>query len=237
MTPVTNEECPRAMSAKYIYFENGRDEAPMGFANPAAVFVAWDAEEVAGVFNKMEEAKAAGKWLAGFASYELGYALEPALQDKMPTDRKSPLLCFGVFDGSDALAARGLMHRGREAMGNATLSTPKPVWDEKRYAQVFATVHDYIGAGDIYQANLTFPMTSTWSGEPLGLYAALREAQVVNYGCVSDLGAGPMIVSRSPELFFQVDRDRVIETRPMKGTVPRGENSAEDGTGLCCAKL
>ena len=113
-------------------------------------------------------------------------------------------------------------------MANAELSPPQPIWDEARYEAAFDQLHAYIGAGDVYQANLTFPMRSTWSGAPLGLYAALREAQVVKHGGIADLGEGPVILSRSPELFFQVDRDRMIETRPMKGTVPRGDSQAED---------
>ena len=39
---------------------------------------------------------------------------------------------------------------------------------------------------------------------------------------------GPVVLSRSPELFFSVSRDRWIETLPMKGTAPRGRTPGED---------
>jgi len=49
----------------------------------------------------------------------------------------------------------------------------------------------------------------------------------VHYGALVNLG-GPMILSRSPELFFEIDGDGWIETHPMKGTAPRGANAEED---------
>ena len=42
------------------------------------------------------------------------------------------------------------------------------------------------------------------------------------------LGEGPVLLSRSPELFFNVSADGKITTRPMKGTMPRGNSQAED---------
>jgi para-aminobenzoate synthetase component 1 len=89
-------------------------------------------------------------------------------------------------------------------------------------------VFDYIAAGDCYQVNLTFPMAARLvSGTPLGLYGAFRRTGAVGHGAYVDLGVGPVVVSRSPELFFRVAGGR-IETRPMKGTRPRGANAAED---------
>jgi para-aminobenzoate synthetase component 1 len=45
---------------------------------------------------------------------------------------------------------------------------------------------------------------------------------------LSTLGAGPIVLSRSPELFFEIDREGWIETHPMKGTAPRGATPEED---------
>ena len=49
----------------------------------------------------------------------------------------------------------------------------------------------------------------------------------MRYGAFVSLD-GPLLLSRSPELFVDVDRDGWIETHPMKGTAPRGANAAED---------
>ena len=210
----------------YIYLD--QPDGGIGFVDPTRMICAWTPEEVDHCFAEMQAETDRGNWLAGFASYELGYVLEPALQDILPKQRRSPLLCFGVFEAPNALASRGLMHQARVELAQARLTAPKPLWDEDRYLQAFQKVHDYIGAGDIYQVNLTFPMEAEWSGTALGLFGALREAQSVNYGGVCNLGEGPAIVSRSPELFFQIDEEGIIESRPMKGTVARGETQAED---------
>ncbi|MEM7241432.1 MAG: aminodeoxychorismate synthase component I [Pseudomonadota bacterium] len=216
------------MASHYIFFENGRDGASQGFLDPEHILVAWSPDQVETVFQQMHAAHDVGKWLAGFSAYELGYVLEPSLASCLQDHRKSPLICFGVFDAPDVLRARGLMHSGRQNMGQAKLTPPDPMWSLDRYTDAFHRLHGYIGAGDIYQANLTFPMVARWSGEALGLYAALREMQAVHHGAIADLGEGPVLLSRSPELFFQVDAEGIIETRPMKGTTPRGATQAED---------
>ncbi len=216
------------MSESYILFDEGPDGGTQAFADPERLIVAWEPEEVADALAAMQEARAAGKWLAGTASYELGYVLEPKLMPRLPKERQAPLICYGVFDGPDAAAARSLAHRGRSEQNEARLDAPEPVWSADDYAAAFGTVKDYISAGDFYQTNLTFPMRSRYEGTALGLYTALRRAQPVKHGALVHLGEGPVFVSRSPELFFRVSAEGVIETRPMKGTVPRGNSQAED---------
>jgi para-aminobenzoate synthetase component 1 len=71
-------------------------------------------------------------------------------------------------------------------------------------------------------------LRARWSGSALGLYGALKARQPVRHGVFCDLGAGPVVLSRSPELFFCIDGAGVIETRPMKGTRPRSPNPATD---------
>ena len=66
------------------------------------------------------------------------------------------------------------------------------------------------------------------SGPALGLYGALRRRQPVGYGAFLGLPEMPVLISRSPELFFATDAEGRIETRPMKGTAPRATNPAHD---------
>ncbi|TIU69046.1 MAG: aminodeoxychorismate synthase component I, partial [Mesorhizobium sp.] len=87
--------------------------------------------------------------------------------------------------------------------------------------------HNHIRKGDCYQGNLTFPVHAQWSGDPLAAFDALTERQPVKYGALIALG-DPVVLSRSPELFFEVDAEGMIETHPMKGTAPRGATKAED---------
>lgn len=138
------------MRAAYVHFDAGPSGLPCRFSDPLRRITAWTAEEVADAFAAIEAAREAGLWLAGHTSYELGYALIPKLAHRMPEGRGVPLLDFGVFAGPGNAPDVGA------ADGSMTL--PEPVWTGADYEAAFRQVHDYIGAGDIYQANLTFPM-------------------------------------------------------------------------------
>lgn len=214
--------------APYILLDFGPNDQPVAFDTPDDLIVAWTADEVPAAFDAMQAAQDRGAWLAGFASYELGYVLEPKLAPRLPENRRVPLVCFGVFDGPDEQAARDILERADVERFAARLSAPTPLWDEKTYSAAFDVVADYIVSGDFYQTNLTFPMRAKWSGTPVGLFGALMQVQKVGYGGIVDLGQGPVFVSRSPELFFRIDAKGVISTRPMKGTVPRGKTPKED---------
>lgn len=206
------------MGEAHIFF----DEGPLGtgtwFRLPDQVIIAWTPAEVPSAMSAIKSTQTAGKWIAGYAAYELGYVLEPKLAPLMPQDRDTPLLCFGVFDGPEV---------GDLAPPGGGLNKPLPIWDMARYQAAFDRVKSYIGAGDCYQINLTFPMQADWSGDPLALYAELAKRQPVRHGAFVDLGVGPVLLSRSPELFFRT-ADGMIETLPMKGTIARGLTHEED---------
>ncbi|MGI3210687.1 aminodeoxychorismate synthase component I [Roseovarius tibetensis] len=203
-----------------IRLDHGPDGAACLFARPARYIAARHADEVPAALAAMDAARAAGHWLAGFASYELGHALEPRLAPLLTDRQRLPLLQFGVYDAP--VAASPL------AAGPAGLGEMRPAWDAARYEHAFRTVHDYIGAGDIYQANLTFPIQMTATGTPQALYEMLSHVQPVRYGALVEAEGLPAILSRSPELFFRTTATGRIETRPMKGTQPRSADPAED---------
>ena len=216
------------MQQQFVLFDEGPGGRPAAFADPQRLIAAWSAEEVPGALDALRQAQDDGRWLAGSCSYELGYLLEPRLAPLLPSARRAPLLCFGVFEGPQAAAAERLLAVARAEEGATRLSAPTALWTEADYLAAFDRVKAYIAAGDIYQANLTFPMRARYEGTPLGLYAALRRLQPVRHGALVALAAGPLLLSRSPELFFRVDAEGVIETRPMKGTTPRGETAEQD---------
>jgi len=109
----------------------------------------------------------------------------------------------------------------------AFMSGLEPDWDMPTYAEKFAVLHDHLCVGDCYQGNLTFPIRGHWRGDALSAFEGLGARQPVRYGACVTL-CEPNLVSRSPELFFQVDRDGWIETHPMKGTAPRHADPAAD---------
>ncbi|MDW3118793.1 aminodeoxychorismate synthase component I [Roseovarius pacificus] len=204
-----------------IRFDHGPDGNAAVFARPRQIIEASRIADVPAALLALDAVRDAGKWLAGFASYELGYALEPRLEGLMPKGRRLPLLRFGVYDTSPNEA-------GDLPLTDVTLNDLLPDWSEQDYAAAFQTVHDYIGAGDIYQANLTFPLRMRARGGAQALYAALSRVQPVRFGALIEAEGLPAILSRSPELFFRTDAQGRIETRPMKGTQPRSDDPVED---------
>ncbi|PPB80269.1 aminodeoxychorismate synthase subunit I [Albidovulum inexpectatum] len=209
-----------------ILIEDGPSGAPVLFDDAEEIIRADAAAEVPAALARLDAALARGKWVAGLASYELGYALEARLMPLMPEGRRVPLLALGVFGGPRP-ANEFLRAAGDEA-GLATLANITPGWDARRHATAICRILDYIAAGDIYQANLTMRMQAQYRGSARGLYAALAVRQPVRHGALVDLPGMPRILSRSPELFFATTADGHIETRPMKGTAPRHPDPKRD---------
>ncbi|GAA6163972.1 aminodeoxychorismate synthase component I [Pelagimonas sp. KU-00592-HH] len=203
-----------------IRFDRGPEGRAVQFAEPERMIRAETLDEVDSALADLDSARAAGKWLAGYCSYEMGCALEPRLEDRLREDRVLPLMCFGVFDApEDAPELAG---------GDFSLGSFAPRWDEATYREAFDKVHGFIGAGDIYQANLTFPQDAVFNGDVEGLYAALAARQPVGHGALVLQDGLPDLVSRSPELFFRTNNKGRIETRPMKGTQPRSDDPVAD---------
>lgn len=83
---------------------------------------------------------------------------------------------------------------------------------------------EYIAAGDIYQVNLTHTWSAPWPARAGGFYPRLRAASPAPFSCYLRLG-DTEVLSASPECFLHIEGRR-IETRPIKGTRPRGGDDA-----------
>jgi para-aminobenzoate synthetase component I len=214
-------------TAAVILLEHGPTGAPVVFAAPSRVIVAHRAAEVAPALAAAERARVKGAWVAGSIAYEAGFALEPKLARLMPRRRPGPLVALGIFDAPSA--ADAVLAQAAEEGRTTAMTAPEPAIGRRAYGNAARKVFDYIAAGDCYQVNLTFPMAARLlSGTPLGLYGALRRTGAVGHGAYVDLGEGPVIVSRSPELFFRLETGGRIIARPMKGTAPRDPDPARD---------
>jgi para-aminobenzoate synthetase/4-amino-4-deoxychorismate lyase len=204
------------------------DASPDGMASrlyraPRRVIAAATLETVRPALREMRAAVQAGAHAAGFLAYEAGAAIEPRLA-ALP-DGATPLLWFGLFDTVEILAADAVADLLPDPAG-AWASAPQPAIDRATYDSHVARVLELIAAGDIYQANLTFAATVRHAGDPLGLYARLRQQARAPYGAVIATGR-ETILSLSPELFFRLDGGAVL-ARPMKGTAARGATPADD---------
>ena len=210
-----------------ILCENGPDAAAVLFEHPVELVIAWAADEVAPALARLDVARSTGHWVAGYATYEAGLALEPRLAGRVRAGAGEPLLVFGIYrerqGADDILRQASIQARG------LSLAPLQARLTRADYNSAMERIAAYIAAGDCYQINLTFPLESALrGGTPLGLYGALRAGQWVGHGAYCDLGVGPVVVSRSPELFFAVDAGGQISARPMKGTAPRGADPEED---------
>jgi aminodeoxychorismate synthase component I len=87
-------------------------------------------------------------------------------------------------------------------------------------------VLEYIAAGDIYQVNLSQRFSAPYGGEAMALYERLRRQSPAPFAAYLDLGEA-VVLSASPERFLRV-AGRELETRPIKGTRPRGGTPEED---------
>ncbi|MER8431639.1 aminodeoxychorismate synthase component I [Mesorhizobium caraganae] len=203
-------------------FRNDESGRQLVFDRPADIIVAYEAKDFLPALAAAQEASDAGKWLAGYFSYEAGYLLEPKLVPLLPEGRRAPLVCLGVFDAPLEQAVPQ-----SSAATNGPIFDARASWSQEQYADRFARLHEHIRKGDCYQGNLTFPVHAQWSGDPLAAFDALTGRQPVKYGALISL-SDPIVLSRSPELFFEIDTEGMIETHPMKGTAPRGATKAED---------
>jgi para-aminobenzoate synthetase component 1 len=186
----------------------------------------------------------------GWLSYELGrrlVGLEPRQVDH-------PLFEFHFNDAvwvrdqtgaatifaRDAAAAERLGAR----LAGACLAGARPsepprlgalaaVHPERTFLEGVGRILDYLQAGDAYQVNLSRRLQATCTaGDPMLLAAALRAgAPAPHAAFIAGTGAGPealTILGNSPERFLSLSTDRVVETRPIKGTRPRGADAAAD---------
>ena len=188
------------------------------YRDPVAVVRADKMEELEACFASLSQARLAGQHVAGYLSYEAGLGLEERLRGKMPRERPTPLVWFGIFKDYKELSPNAVVE-GLPDRNGAWLGRLQPLISREAYDAAFKAVQNYIISGDIYQANLTFRAEMDFSGHPLALYAAIRSRAQAGYGGAVFDGTNWML-SFSPELFFAL-KDGRITARPMKGTAAR----------------
>ncbi len=162
---------------------------------------------------------ARGLHAAGFLAYEAAPAFDPALRTHPPGPL--PLLWFGLYRGMEERAP------APDQTGKTFSFGPwSPLVSAGGYAENIRRIRALIAAGDTYQVNYTFPLEAAFQGDVAACFDRLCAAQRADYCACLDLGRH-CLLSASPELFFRLEGDR-LETRPMKGTRPRGRRPEED---------
>jgi para-aminobenzoate synthetase component I len=95
------------------------------------------------------------------------------------------------------------------------------------YLAAVQRVRDYIFAGDIFQANLSQRFEAPLTESPWDFYARLRRRNPAPFAAFLET-PDASVISASPERFLRVDRSGFVETRPIKGTRPRGVGPEHD---------
>ena len=212
----------------FLLFDDARGEGGEParlYSDPARIISTSRPDEVRASLQALRDAQSEGLHAAGFLSYEAGHALEKKLFPlaRAPAGEAPPLLWFGLFERCHPVVDVSRILPNAAA---ASPRPPRPLISREHYEAAVARIRAHIAAGDVYQANLTFPAEVDFHGNPLALYAALRGRARAGYGGIVFTG-GHWLLSFSPELFFSLTGSQV-RARPMKGTATRGASAAED---------
>jgi len=194
-------------------------KAWLSFSAPRRVIDAHRVDEVVRALREVEDAVGGTQcWAVGFVSYEAGPAFDPAVAVR--GGGRFPLVWFGIYDQPVETAAPSGLPTAHAAADWRPSVTPR------EYRDAIGRIKEYIRSGDTYQVNYTYRLRRPCVEDPFEIFTAIASAQRASYAAFIDTGEW-VVCSASPELFFRLD-GAVIESRPMKGTAPRGLTAGED---------
>jgi para-aminobenzoate synthetase len=108
------------------------------------------------------------------------------------------------------------------------------VRDRDRYLADVARCKEELLAGESYEICLTNAVRLPVTSSPQDFYRRMRRRNPAPYAAYLSAG-GVQIACSSPERFLKVDKAGVVESKPIKGTAPRGGTATEDDR--LCAEL
>lgn len=174
-----------------------------------------------------------GRRMIGYFSYDLGYELHE-VKRAARDDLRLPDVYFLAFDKwmafkkLEELKEFKFVHddkkntdKKNKADKNFKLSIKK-----SEYKKAYNKIKNHIKAGDFYQINLTHRLTGESNMDSREFFLKVAEKNPVGFLAYIE-GPGFEVLSASPERFVKVSGQK-IETCPVKGTRPRGENLALD---------
>lgn len=190
------------------------------FTEPIKELKTRDIDQVEALLREVEAYQEAGFYAVGYVSYEAAPAFEKKLAVHPAPLMGEYLLYFTIHEEVETLP----FPEDYEAV-----DLPAN-WQEEveapAYQEAIKTIHHHIRQGDTYQVNYTVQLSQELEADPLAIYNRLVVEQKAHYNAFiqhDDVA----ILSISPELFFEQD-DRLLTTRPMKGTTRRGLTNQAD---------
>ena len=193
---------------------------------------------------------------AGYMGYDLGRLME-RLPVLAADDLELPDVCLAFYDwvlARDSLEGRSWLIATGLPGGTANEADRRLQWVRERLAEPITTnqepeagfegpplsstftkegylaavqrIKEYLSAGEIYQANLSQRFMLPFTRDPWPIYLRLRDVNPAPFAAYLEFPE-VTVLSASPERFLRVE-GRQVETRPIKGTRPRGGTSDED---------
>ena len=168
---------------------------------------------------------------AGYLAYDLKRHVE-RLPETAIDEIGLPQCHLAFYERIDRFDARPLSVEAASAPRHSplddTAGPPPSNFTREGYEAAVARALDYIAAGDIYQVNLSQRFSVPLSGDSFDAYLCLRQDNPAPFAAFLRLPEAD-VLSASPERFLKLDPlSRSIETRPIKGTRPRGRTASED---------
>lgn len=187
----------------------------------------------------------------GYFSYDIGRILED-LPDNSDEDFSIPdsififfdnLIIFDLHNKKTYITAAGQIEDGKSSIlkiekclenynekqniklensDNAFFSN----FDKDEYEKSVSKIKDYIRSGDVYIANMTRRIWCNNNEDSFKIYEKLRTRNKAPFSAYMNF-EDFQIISSSPERFLSII-DGLVQTRPIKGTRPRGKNCEED---------
>ncbi|MBT5016290.1 anthranilate synthase component I family protein [Candidatus Peregrinibacteria bacterium] len=194
----------------------------------------WKAETWEEAQKALQDMRGAPGFKAGYLSYDFGVAWQGVV-GKKNDPLKTPLLHFVVpeqlyvFD-IDNPAPHQLLQRQFFQAGD-----PQADLSQAEYEKNIAKIHELLRAGETYEVNFAQRFSGEFDGDPLEVFRRLNEANPSPHACYFNFD--PItVVSCSPERLVlgrrvlnpKKEERMLLETRPIKGTVPRGTTPGED---------
>ena len=190
------------------------------FTKPIKELKTRDIDQVEALLKEVETYQEAGFYAVGYVSYEAAPAFEKKLAVHPAPLMGEYLLYFTIHQEVETLP----FPEDYEAVDLP--ANWKEEVEAPAYQEAIKTIHHHIRQGDTYQVNYTVQLSQELKSDPLAIYNRLVMEQKAHYNAFiqhDDVA----ILSISPELFFEQE-DRLLTTRPMKGTTRRGLTNQTD---------
>lgn len=203
--------------------------------------------------EEIAKERVSSETLFPFAGGAIGYVAYDAGREREETLAKAsdPDMRFGFYDGAlvwdhelgtlHAVVRSNSKDRDQTLQRLRTMATDtseSAVLDSFQIGEISSNLtregymdrvcktREFIRAGEIYQANLSQRFRASFQGRELALYLRLRQTNPAPYAAYLNFG-DEVVLSSSPERFFLLN-GRDVNTRPIKGTRPRGKNEEDE---------